>query len=211
MVRSSRRLAALAATGILLLSLDAEARRIRPVYLGLGMVKAPGVGFDLVGAVQVAPYLTRWPTTSALGRATRFAFVSNLVTAGLHVTGMGAMLRAGLDRSMSEEEVLTASCLTNAVTDLSVGILGLSSGIDLLVRARGEGLAGTEEGISAGWSAWVNIVMGGLGVVWFVPMVVGTVVGLDELPDEDTDAPRSASPQLRFGIGAGVVTLGGTF
>ena len=188
-----RSMAILLLSGLLLAPLPAVAdpgSGFRPIFVGLGFVKAPGIAFDLVGGFRVLPHLSTLDATPGLGDAARFSLVSNFVTAGLHAVSIATMVRAGTNRAWDTDQATLFGCMTNAVADLGVAVLGLSSGVDLVVRVKAAELTKTDAGIGASWSGWVNIVMGSLGAVWFVPMVAGGLLGWSEVAQPAMPAVR---------------------
>jgi hypothetical protein len=182
-------------------------RGFRPVFVGLGFTKLPGVPFDVIAASQVGPHLREYDAVPGLGRAARFSFVSNLVSAGLHTFSIGTMLAAGTQRRLDDEHATILACFTNAGADLGIAVLGLASGIDLVVRVKASDLQGTDPGIAAGWSGWVNIVMGSLGVIWFVPAIVVGLLAWNEVEEDlpEDEVPPDVAPRLSLLAGPGSV------
>lgn len=175
----------------------------RPVFVGLGFTKLPGVPFDIVGAAQIGPHLGTYDRVPGLGRAARLSFVSNLVSAGLHTFSISTMLAAGTRRRLDDERATMLACFTNAGADLGIAVLGLASGIDMVVRVRASDLLGTDPGIAAGWSGWVNIVMGSLGVIWFVPAITVGLLAWNELEESLPEDEVPAGPKLSWSVGPG--------
>jgi hypothetical protein len=201
-----RRLLPFIALGLLLgVSAPGAARaEFHPIFFSLGVAKLPGVAFDAVGAARLQPYLGQFPT-EASERAAQSAYVSNLVTLGLHGVSIGGLwLVSFLD--LDAEEAMAPSFLLNAVCDLTIAVMGLATGVELLLQRDAAGIDGTEIGVGATWSAAVNITMGGFGALWFLPMTVGGLIGASEawasLPPRSPVRALAVVPQ---GAGAAVV------
>jgi len=151
-----------------------------PVFFTLGAAKVPGIAFDIVGGARLGPSLSLLDQTDALRRSARASFASNWVTLGLHSVSIGALWVASLGDFDLEERLVGAFSI-NAVADITIGVLGLVTGIDLLLQRNAAGLTGTELGTAATWSAAVNIAMGSFGVLWFLPMTIGALVGATDI------------------------------
>lgn len=158
---------------------------INPVYLGLGLLKTPGIAFDVVGAAFVRPHLNVFESGSRMHRATRAAFASHLVSLGLHSVAIGTfMVGAVIDEDW--EELIGPIFLINGATDLAIGVMGLVTGIDILMaKSTVPDIKGTQQGIGATWSGIVNISMGTFGILWFGPMLIGGMVGVAEMSAAD--------------------------
>jgi len=145
---------------------------------GLGSAKLPGVAFDIVAAVQVGPYLEVDGVPDGYTRAVKASFASNLVTLGLHTASIaGFYVGAFAD----DEDALGGVLLLNAGCDLAIAVLGIATGVDLLIRREAAGVMDTDPGFGATWSSVVNIVMGAFGGLWFTPMLIGGLVAADEM------------------------------
>lgn len=176
-----------------------------PVFFTLGAAKLPGVAFDIVGGARLGPSLTGLTQTDALRRSAQASFASNWITLGLHSVSIGTMWVAALGDFDTEERLVFAFSV-NAVADLSIGVLGLVTGIDLLLQRNAAGLTGTELGTAATWSAAVNIAMGSFGVLWFLPMTVGALIGATDVFGSLT--PKSEGVMIALvpnGAGAALV------
>ncbi len=149
-----------------------------PIFMALGAAKLPGVAFDAVGAARIAPHLELFEG-EALGNAARASFASNLVTLGLH-TGSIAAFFVGAFVDEDWEEVMAPVFLFNAAADLSIAVMGLVTGVDLLLQRNAAGIEDTELGVAATWSAAVNLTMGGFGALWFLPMTIGGLIGASD-------------------------------
>lgn len=175
-----------------------------PLFFALGVAKVPGLAFDGVAAARLSPYLGQFPT-EASERAAQAAFVSNFVTLGLHGVSIGSFFVVSF-LDLDVEEALVPSFLINGVADLSIAVLGLATGVELLLQRDAAGIDGTEIGVGATWSAAVNIVMGGFGALWFLPMTVGALVGASDLfsalPDR---SPVKALALVPNGAGAALI------
>jgi len=177
-----------------------------PVFFTLGAAKLPGIAFDVVGAARIGPSLGDFDTPEVLRRAAQASFVANLVTLGLHTVSVGSFwVVAVLD--LDTEERLLGSFVINAVADLSIGVLGLVTGIDVILQRNAAGLTGTALGTAATWSGAVNITMGAFGVIWFLPMTIGALVGATDvlglrLPPR---SPIKALALVPTGAGAALV------
>ena len=75
---------------------------------------------------------------------------------------------------------MAPSFLINAICDLTIAVMGMATGVELLLQRGAAGITDTEMGVGATWSAAVNIVMGGFGALWFLPMTVGALIGATE-------------------------------
>ena len=211
MTRSLRPFALLVLPLLLALALPrpASARDFEPLFIGVGTLKIPGIAFDVVGMVQAGPTLNTTEGSEEFRRALRTSFVANGITLGLHTVSVAAFLGSGFD-ARQEEESVALSFLVNGACDLGIAVLGLASGIDLLQRRRASGLQGTDLGISAGWSGWVNVVMGGFGAAWFGPMMIGGLLAADEVVDElPEEAPPG--PSIRIAPMPSGILVTGTF
>ncbi len=149
-----------------------------PLFFSLGIAKLPGLAFDGVAAGRLAPYIGLFPT-EASERAAQAAWASNFITAGLHGLSIGSLwLVSFLD--LDAEEAMAPSFLINAICDLTIAVMGMATGVELLLQRGAAGITDTEMGVGATWSAAVNIVMGGFGALWFLPMTVGALIGATE-------------------------------
>lgn len=191
---------------------------INPVYLGLGLLKTPGIAFDVVGAAFVRPHLEVFDSGSRMHRATRAAFASHLVSLGLHSVSIGAfMVGAVVDEDW--EDTVGPIFLINGIADISIGVMGLVTGIDILMAKSTVDIQGTPQGIGATWSGIVNIAMGTFGILWFGPMLIGGMIGIAEMAvvdkrDEDSRiAVRLRPPPIKARLvpTAGGMVLTGTF
>ncbi len=149
-----------------------------PLFFSLGVAKLPGVAFDIVGAARLGPHLGTF-AEGGMANAAQAGFASNLVTLGLHVVSIGSFwVVSFLDIDL--EEAMAPSFMINAIADLTIGVLGIATGVDLLLQRNAAGIAETDAGVGATWSAAVNLVMGGFGVIWFLPMTVGALLSAGE-------------------------------
>ncbi len=163
---------------------------INPVYLGLGLLKTPGIAFDVVGAAFVRPHLEVFDSGTRMHRATRAAFASHLVSLGLHSVAIGTfMVGAVVDEDW--EDLIGPIFLINGATDLAIGVMGLVTGIDILMAKSTVDIKGTPQGIGATWSGIVNISMGTFGILWFGPMLIGGMIGVAEMAAADPPAEDS--------------------
>ena len=181
---------------VLALLLPAPAKAdINPVYLGLGLLKVPGIAFDVVGAAFVRPHLTVFESGSRMHRATQAAFVSHLVSLGLHSVAIGSFM-VGSVVDADWEDTVGPVFLINGATDLAIGVMGLVTGVDILMAKSTVDVRGTPEGIGASWSGIVNIAMGTFGILWFGPMLIGGMIGVAEMAAADPP-PEDARIALR--------------
>ena len=214
---TSRLLPLLALVLALLVPRPAKAD-INPVYLGLGLLKTPGIAFDVVGAAFARPHLDVYESGSRMHRATRAAFASHLVSLGLHSVAIGSFL-VGSVIDEDWENTVGPIFLINGATDLAIGVMGLVTGIDILMAKSTVDIKGTSQGIAATWSGILNIGMGTFGILWFGPMLIGGMIGVAEMaaadrpPDESRVALRVRGPRVRarFTPTAGGFVLHGTF
>ncbi len=191
---------------------------INPVFLGLGLLKTPGIAFDIVGASFIRPHLEVFETGSRMHRATRAAFASHIVSLGLHSVAIGTfMVGAVVDEDW--DEAIGPVFLINGATDLAIGVMGLVTGVDILMAKSTVDIKGTSEGIGATWSGIVNIGMGTFGVLWFGPMLIGGMVGLSEMsvadppPADSRIALRARKPWVQAALTptAGGLIVSGRF
>jgi hypothetical protein len=164
---------------LLLAPPSASAARFEPAYVGAGTLKIPGIAFDIVGMAQAGPTLSTSEGSAEFQRALKVSFAANGVTLGLHTISVAAFFGSGFD-GLEDEESMATAFLINGGCDLGIAVLGLATGIDLLQRRNASGLRGTDLGISAGWSGWVNIAMGSFGAAWFGPMMIFGLLAADE-------------------------------
>ncbi len=175
---------------------------INPVYLGLGLLKTPGIAFDVVGAAFVRPHIEVFDSGSRMHRATRAAFVSHLVSVGLHSVAIGTFV-VGAVVDEDWEDMIGPIFLINGATDLAIGVMGLVTGVDILMAKSTVDIKGTPEGIGATWSGIVNISMGTFGILWFGPMLIGGMIGVAEMaaadppPEESRIALRARKPWVQ--------------
>lgn len=193
---------------VLLCSAPAAAKAdFNPIFFALGAAKLPGVAFDAVGAARVAPHLEGFEG-DALRNAGQASFTSNLVTLGLHSASIAAFF-VGSFVAEDWEEVLAPVFLFNAGADLAIAVMGLVTGVDLLLQRNAAGIEGTEAGAGATWSAAVNLTMGGFGAIWFLPMTIGGLIGAsDAFSLAPSTGPVRALVVLPQASG---VTVAGTF
>ncbi len=128
------------------------------------------------------------------------------MTLGLHGVSIGAFwVVSFLDLDL--EDAMAPTFLLNGIADFTIAVMGLATGVELLLQRDASGIAGTEKGVGATWSAAVNIVMGGFGALWFLPMTIGGLVSAGEawasLPHRSPIKAIALVPQ-----GAGVAVVG---
>lgn len=184
----------------------ARADDFNPIFFTLGVAKLPGIAFDIVGAARLGPRLGEFDSyTPELALSARASFASNLVTLGLHSLSIGSFLVASfVDEDW--EDVIVPVFGINAIADLAIGVLGLVTGIDVILQRNAAGLTGTPLGTAATWSGAVNIAMGAFGVIWFLPMTIGFVVGASELAwTLPPKSPIKAIALVPNGAGAAIV------
>ncbi len=175
-----------------------------PTFFTLGVAKVPGVAFDIVGAARLAPSLSDIEDPAVL-RAAKASLAGNFVTLGLHSVSIASFWIVSFS-DLDLDEKAGATFLLNAGADLAIGVLGLVTGIDLLLQRNAAGLTGTALGTATTWSAAVNITMGAFGVLWFLPMTVGGLIGATSawatLPPRSPVKALALVPQ---GAGAAIV------
>jgi len=216
MRRASLLLALLASLFVLSPS-TAKASDVNPLFLALGGLKTPGIAFDIVGAAFVRPHLETFESGSRMHRATRAAFASHLVSVGLHSLSIGSFFAGAFADDW--EDAIGPVFLINAGADIVIGVMGLVTGIDiLLAKSTVDGIKGTPGGIGSTWSGVVNIGMGTFGILWFAPMLIGGLIGVSEMavvddPRESRVALRARPPRIRATVvpSAGGLTVFGTF
>ncbi|MCP4873759.1 MAG: hypothetical protein GY898_34155 [Proteobacteria bacterium] len=179
------------------------------MFFTLGVAKVPGIAFDIVGAARLGPRLAEFDNyTPELARAARLSFASNLVTLGLHGVSIGSFLIASfLDEDW--EDLIVPTFGINAAADLASGVLGLVAGVDVILQRNAAGLTGTPLGTAATWSGAINIAMGAFGVIWFLPMTIGFVVGASALASKMPTKSIKAIALVPNGAGAALVALRG--
>ncbi len=154
----------------------AAAQEFRPVFIGLGSAKIPGIPFDFIAASRAQPYLD-WDGHDGLRDAIRAAYVSNLVTGALHSVSVGSFMVAGF---AEDDEVMPVALLVNAGCDVAIAVMGLATGLDVLLNREPADIEGTDVEVGAKWTGWMNVVMGGFGALWFAPMVIAALVTAEE-------------------------------
>lgn len=180
------------------LAVPSQARaEFRPVWVGIGAVRFPGVAFDVVGALQIGTRLEGIVPDNGFDRAARASFAGNLACAGLHAAEVAVFFGAGFSSALGEDGASAAAGLIGSGLNLGVAVVGLTTGVDLLVRIKPAGLKGTDLGIGATWSGAVNVAMGGMGALWFVPLLVVGLIGADEVAD-DVEIGSVAPVSIRF-------------
>lgn len=216
-MRRASLLLALAASLFVLAPNRAQASEVNPLFLALGGLKTPGIAFDVVGAAFVAPHLNTFESGSRMHRATRAAFASHLVSVGFHTLSIGSFFAGAFADDW--EDAIGPVFLINAGSDIVIGVMGLVTGIDiLLAKSTVPDIGGTAAGIGSTWSGVVNIGMGTFGILWFAPMLIGGLIGVAEMavvddPRASRIALRARGPQIRAALvpSAGGLTLTGTF
>lgn len=188
------------------------------IFLALGGLKTPGIAFDVVGAAMLRPQMPSFADGSRIQTSARAAFASHLVTLGLHTVSIGALFVAG---ATGGEELYGPMLLVNSGCDLAIGVMGVTTGLDLLFSKATADLKGTPEGVGVTWSGVLNIAMGTFGLLWFPPTLIAGIVSAEEWsmgpgPGDDrarTIALRLRPPPLRATLaptGAGL-SFSGTF
>jgi|GEM_PF-2031850 len=200
---------------LLLAPKPAAAADVNPLFVGLGLLKTPGIAFDIVGAAFIGPQRGVFEDGTRMHRATRAAFTSHLVSLGLHTVSIGAFMVGAFG---DWEEATGPVFLINAVSDISIGVMGLITGIDILLAKSTVDIQGSVQAISATWSGILNISMGTFGILWFAPMTIGGMIGIADLavrapPADSHIAMRLRGPSLRAAVipSAGGLTVLGTF
>ncbi|MCO4773106.1 MAG: hypothetical protein KDA24_23935 [Deltaproteobacteria bacterium] len=179
-----------------------------PLFLALGGLKTPGIAFDVVGAAFVRPHLEVFESGTRMHRATRAAFASHLVSVGLHSLSVGSFFAGAFADDW--EDAIGPVFLINGVCDITIGIMGLVTGIDILLAKSTVDVKGTEAGIGSTWSGVVNISMGLFGVAWFAPMLIGGLIGVSEMAVVDPAEQRIALRARKVKVRAAVVpSVGG--
>jgi hypothetical protein len=194
----------------------AAASDVNPVFLALGGLKAPGLAFDIVGAAFARPQISLFEADSRMHRSVRAAFASHLVSLGLHTASIGAFVVGAVG---DWEEAIGPVFLINAGCDIAIGVMGLLTGVDILLAKQTVDIKGTSSGIATSWSGVLNIAMGTFGILWFSPMLIGGVIGISELAALDPDpriqrvALRARPPRIRAAVvpSPGGLTVLGTF
>ncbi len=154
----------------------AQAQDFRPVFIGLGSAKIPGIPFDFIAASRAEPYLD-WEGHEGLRNAIRASYISNLVTGGLHSLSVGSFMIAGF---AEDDEAIPVALLINAGCDVAIAVMGLATGLDVLLNREPANVEGTDVEVGAKWTGWMNVVMGGFGALWFAPMVIAALVTAEE-------------------------------
>lgn len=166
----------------------AAADDVNPVFLALGGLKVPGLAFDIVGASFIGPHLNTFDAGSRMHRSTRAAFASHLVSLGLHTLSVGSFMVGGF---ADWKEAIGPIFLINAGADITIGVMGLLTGMDILLSKSTVNINGEAEGLSATWSGVINIAMGTFGILWFSPMLIGGLIGVSEFAVAPRDGPES--------------------
>lgn len=166
----------------------AAADEVNPVFLALGGLKVPGIAFDIVGAGFLGPHLETFDTGSRMHRSTQAAFASHLVSLGLHTLSVGSFMAGAF---ADWEDAVGPVFLINAGADITIGVMGILTGLDILMSKSTVEIKGQNEGVSATWSGVLNIAMGSFGVLWFSPMLIGGLVGVAKLAVAPRDGPES--------------------
>ncbi len=178
---------------------DAHADDFEPLLMGLGIAKLPGPAFDIIGGVRILQDFDQFEEP-ALRRAATASMISNWVTLGLHTASIGSFVVASFVGDDLEERIIPAFAI-NGIADLAIAVMGIATGVDLLLNTRAAGLTGTPLGISATWSSIVNIVMGSFGGLWFLPMSIGALVAANEVFAWNWERSESAVASLRVDPG----------
>ena len=171
----------------------AAADDVNPVFLALGGLKVPGLAFDVVGAAFARPQLEVFESGSRMHRSVRAAFASHIVSLGLHTVSISAFVVGGV---ADWEEAIGPVFLINAACDIAIGVMGLLTGVDVLLAKQTVDIKGSTSGIATSWSGVLNIAMGTFGILWFSPMLIGGIIGVSELAVAPTD-PRESRIALR--------------
>ena len=141
---------------LLATALATPAQAFEPVPVGLGAAKIPGVPFDIIAAAQVGPYLD-YEGHEGLRDALRAGFTSNLVTAGLHTISIASLWGAGFSE---DEDAMLGATIINASSDVAIAVMGIATGVDILLKRPVAGIEGTDVDVGARWTAYINLVMG---------------------------------------------------